>query len=144
MSSLAELKTAVKSLKSEMKGMEEGLRKVPFFEAFLIDKQARASYSWGEVKRIKGGLRRLTEDEKAKVEAIASGELQNRYKELDARVEKALENYYLEREAQKRDKEEKPQKPVAKKVAKDSATGETISKKKLPKKNLLRRPLNLR
>ena len=97
MSSLAELKTAVKSLKFEMKGMEEGLRKVPFFEAFLIDKQSRASYSWGKVKRIKGGLRRLTEDEKAKVEAIASGELQNRYEELDARVEKALENYYLER-----------------------------------------------
>ena len=140
MSSLTELKTSVKSLKAEMKGMEEGLRKVPFWEAFLIDKQARASYFWGEVKRIKGSLRCLTDQEKAEVESIVSVELQNCYKELNAWVNRAINDHNRDEEAQKRDAkmEEKPQKPVAKKVTKDSATGESISKKKLPKKNLLR------
>ena len=82
-----------------MKAMEEGLGKVPFWESFLIHHQASASYYWGEVKRIKGGLRRLTEDEKAKVEAIASGVLQTQYEELDARVEKAIDDYIMDKEA---------------------------------------------
>ena len=73
-----------------MKALEEGLGKVPFWESLLRMKQASAEYFWGEVKRIKGSLRRLTEHDKAEVEAITSGKLQNHYEELDARVEKAI------------------------------------------------------
>ena len=98
-SPLSELQTAVRCLKADMKAMEEGIKKVPFPESLLIMKQGSAGYFLGEVRRIRGGLRRLTEHEKAEVESIASGELQTRYEELDARVEKAINDYNLDKEA---------------------------------------------
>ena len=145
-STLTELKTTMKGLKSEMKAMEAGLGKVPFPESMLMIKQGSANYYWGEVRNLYDRLKVLTKHEQAEVEAIASGKLQTRYEDLDARVEKALDDYYLDVKARKRDaeiradayqrvvtrmeeaevaeppaamnKDIKPKKPVAKKVAK--------------------------
>ena len=96
-SNLSELRLAVKFLRADMKAMEEGLGKVPFPESVLVMKQGSAEYFWGEVRRIYGLLKRvLTEDEKAEVEPIASGELQAQYEDLVARVEKAIDDYHLD------------------------------------------------
>ena len=139
MSSLAELQTAVKCLNADMKEVEKELRRVPFWESSLLIKQTNASYRWDEVCYCYKGLRDLTQHEKAKVEFIASGELQTRYKELDAWVERAINDHNQDEEAQKRDaKMEEPKKPVAKKVVKDLASGTSTSKTKPQKKNLLR------
>ena len=92
-SPLSELQTAVRCLKADMKAMEEGIKKVPFPESLLIMKQGSANYFWGEVSKLYKRLKVLTQHEQAEVESIASGELQTRYEDLDARVEKALDNY---------------------------------------------------
>ena len=85
-SPLAELRTAVKCLKADMKEMEKELRRVPFWESSLLIKQANASYRWDEVCWRYKGLKGLTPHEKAKVEFVASGKLQTRYEELNAWV----------------------------------------------------------
>ena len=150
-SPLAELQTTVRCLEADMKAMEEGLGKVPFPKSVLVMKQGSAEYFWGEVRRIYVGLRVLTEDEKAEVEPITSGELQAQYEDLDARVEKAIDDYNQDKEARKRDAKiraetwkrvnarmEEPKKPVAKKVAKKaikaSAACALTPKKKRQKK----------
>ena len=106
-----------------MKALEEGLRRVPFSEPVLLIKQMNASCFWDKVCWRYKGLRGLTPHEKAKVEFIASGKLQTRYEELNARVEKAIEDYNLDE---------------ADASAVSSASGDSIPRKKPRKKNLLR------
>ena len=64
-------------------------------------KQGSAKYFWGEVRSLYDRLKVLTKHEQAEVEPIASGKLQTRYEDLDARVEKALDDYYLKLKASK-------------------------------------------
>ena len=103
--SIAKLKTAVKCLRSEMKAMEAKLIKVPFPEWSLVIKQGSAEYYWSKVRNLYDRLQVLTKHEQAEVESIASGKLQTRYEDLHAQVEKALDDYYLDEEARKRDYE---------------------------------------
>ena len=78
-----------------MKEVEKELRSVPFSEPVLLIKQMNASRFWDEGCWHYKGLGGLTMHAKAKVEFIASGKLQTHYEDLDARVEKALNDYYI-------------------------------------------------
>ena len=100
-STLAELKTAMKGLRSEMKAMEAGLGKVPFPQPWLEMKLGSAEYYWSEVMNHYDRLRVLTKHEQAEVETITSGKLQTLYEDLHARVEGALDDYYLDEKARK-------------------------------------------
>ena len=79
-STLAELKTAMKCLKSEMKAMEAEVGKVPFPESSLEMKLGSVEYYWGEVRNFYDRLQVLSKHEQAEVEPIASGKLQARYR----------------------------------------------------------------
>ena len=75
-STLAELKTAMKCLKSEMKAIEAGLGKVPFHQSLLEIKLGSAEYYWREVRIRYDRLQVVTKHKQAEVETIASGMLQ--------------------------------------------------------------------
>ena len=59
-STLAELKTTMKCLRSKMKAMEAGLGKVPFPQSWLEMKLGSAEYYWSEVRNRYDGLQVLT------------------------------------------------------------------------------------
>ena len=160
-----ELELAMGQLRHEMKKMEAKLREVPLDTLLLGMHLEWAESAWSEVIKFYNRLKVLTQDEQAKVEPIASGELQALYEDLHDRVERALDDHYLDVKAIKQsqasiypvwsevfdrviarmeaaevaeppaamDKARKPQEPVAKKVVKDSATGESVGKKKTTK-----------
>ena len=102
-----------------MKEVEKELMSVPFSEPVLLIKQMNASRFWDEVCWRHKSLGSLTPHEKAKVEFIASGKLQTRYEELNAQVEKAIEDYNLDE---------------ADASAVSLASGDSILKKNLQKK----------
>ena len=164
-SPLAELKTAMKGLKSEIKVMETALGKgflAPYPMSMLEMNQGKAKYYWNKVETLYDRLQVLTKHEEAEVEPIASGELQTCYKDLDARVERALDDYYLDEKAPKHNSEirartyekievrmnaaevaeppaamkkvMRPTKPVSRKVVKASLAGASTIKNKLLKK----------
>ena len=129
-----------------MKKMEANLREVPLKTLLLGKQLERAESAWSEIIKFHNRLKVLTQDEQAKVEPIASGELQALYEDLHDRVERALDDHYLDVKAIKQsdevwsevfdrviarveaaevakppaamNKARKPKKPVAKKVAK--------------------------
>ena len=91
-----ELEIAMRRLKHVMKKMEANLREVPLQTLSLGMQLERAASAWSEIIKFYNRLKVLTQHEQAKVESIASGELQALYEDLHARVEGALDDHYLD------------------------------------------------
>ena len=141
MKNFFDLQLAMRQLEVSMKEMESGLKEVPLKAMSLGMQLDWMGSAWSEVTECYNCLGVFMQDEQAKVKPIASGELQALYEDLLDRVWRALKDLRLAKAAKvaepptAMDKAGKPQEPVAKKIVKESAIGETISKEKPKKKN---------
>ena len=77
-----DLENAIKGYERVTKEMESRLKEVPLRALTLGVTLDRTESAWSEVMRLYNCLKVLTQDEQAKVEPIASGELQALYEDL--------------------------------------------------------------
>ena len=77
-----DLETAMKRYERATNDMESYLKKVPLSALSLGVTLDRTESAWSEVMKFYNRRKVLTQDEQAKVEPIASGELQALYEDL--------------------------------------------------------------